>query len=327
MMSHRLFSVYFVLAEQHSETVTPCTWYGQNSHLLCLRSVRFPECTGSTWLRDADAPGGSNRCDTLSLYHWFNLEIKSHRSDLPLNIDHFLSLQPLVPLPTMTTSHFAQFSGFVPDTKARFDDEFDRLASSQDWAPGTQEYRRERTKAIGSELKYWYFSQEVADSDDSNDDSGDDAIGLHKSQDDDASEDSNVTPDSEGLQEKAPKVKRKQLSQAEQDLLGFHALCREVGIEPRETRVECELALKSIWVNIVDFIDAQRTHEQVKVWDDFEAFREYTLKKRIDLQQAKDDIYLRSLLQNLRTRRPLKRARGVDEVTHPVRAKRRRAIA
>ncbi|KAL6401737.1 2,3-dihydroxybenzoate decarboxylase [Ilyonectria robusta] len=61
--------------------------------------------------------------------------------------------------PPSSQSHFENFGNFVPDNNASFDDEFSRLASSQDWVGGTQEYQRQRTIALRSELKLHYFSQ------------------------------------------------------------------------------------------------------------------------------------------------------------------------
>lgn len=61
--------------------------------------------------------------------------------------------------PPQSQSHFAKFENFTPDDSASFDHEFDRLALSQNWVPGSQEYIRERTIAIREELKLHYFPQ------------------------------------------------------------------------------------------------------------------------------------------------------------------------
>ena len=61
--------------------------------------------------------------------------------------------------PPLSQSHFAKFKHFTPDDAASFDDEFARLASSQQWVPGSQEYTRQRTIAIREELELHYFSQ------------------------------------------------------------------------------------------------------------------------------------------------------------------------
>lgn len=56
-------------------------------------------------------------------------------------------------------SFFALFADFVPIEASRFNDEFDRLASSQDWRPGTQEHKVQYTRATVHEVRYHYFSQ------------------------------------------------------------------------------------------------------------------------------------------------------------------------
>ncbi|KAF4964203.1 hypothetical protein FSARC_7837 [Fusarium sarcochroum] len=59
----------------------------------------------------------------------------------------------------MSQSHFATFDNFVAKDDAPFDDEFARLASSQNWVPGSQIYTQERTIAMRQELQLHYFSQ------------------------------------------------------------------------------------------------------------------------------------------------------------------------
>ncbi|KAK4148506.1 hypothetical protein C8A00DRAFT_38921 [Chaetomidium leptoderma] len=61
--------------------------------------------------------------------------------------------------PPPSQSHFAKFEHFTPNDAASFDDEFARLASSQQWVPGSQEYTRQRTIAMREELQLHYFSQ------------------------------------------------------------------------------------------------------------------------------------------------------------------------
>ncbi|KAH8901343.1 hypothetical protein GQ53DRAFT_740329 [Thozetella sp. PMI_491] len=61
--------------------------------------------------------------------------------------------------PPPSQSHFAKFENFTPDDGASFDNEFVRLASSQNWIPGSQQYTQERTIAMRQELKLHYFSQ------------------------------------------------------------------------------------------------------------------------------------------------------------------------
>ncbi|KAM0256792.1 hypothetical protein ACHAQJ_004744 [Trichoderma viride] len=166
--------------------------------------------------------------------------------------------------PPSSQSHFDKFQNFTPNSSAPFDNEFSRLALSQNWVPGSQEYTKERTIAMREELKTLYFSQS-------------------QSQELDATQE--------------------ELS--EEDILrGYQDLCREVDIPPSDSTLECKRHLKKTLVNIVDLIDARRTGKAVKVWLDFEQFREYTLadkKRRINLDEAKaGGGYLASLLQRLR---------------------------
>lgn len=163
--------------------------------------------------------------------------------------------------PPASQSHFATFDNFTPNDDASFENEFARLASSQDWVPGSQEYTRERTIAMRHEVKLHYFSQSQTADD----------------------------PDRELTHE--------------EKLAGYQDLCSEVGIPPSDSIDECKKQLKSTLVNIIDLIDARRMNRVVKVWDDFEAFRVYTLQDehRLDLNEAKKDGgYLASLLQRLR---------------------------
>ncbi|KAK4150025.1 hypothetical protein C8A00DRAFT_37382 [Chaetomidium leptoderma] len=166
-------------------------------------------------------------------------------------------------LPPPSQSHFAKFEHFTPNDAASFDDEFDRLASSQQWVPGSQEYTRQRTVAMREELELHYFSQ--------------------------SQQLDNINEEEE-------------LSEEEKALQGYQALCHEVGIDPSDSVAECKRILKNTLVNIVDLIDARRTGKRVEVWDSFEEFRAYTLqdKKRINLEEAKKPPgYLASLLQRL----------------------------
>lgn len=175
--------------------------------------------------------------------------------------------------PPPSQSHFATFTDFKPDDDAPFDDEFARLASSQQWAPGSQEYTRERTIAMNQELKLHYFSSQ---------------------------------PKREGGTDGDGELTE------EQTLEGYNDLCREVGIAPRDSIPECKRLLKSTLVNIVDLIDAWRTDKKIVVWLDFEAFRTYTLRdeNRINPKLAEDEGgHLASLLQHLKCPRQ-RRNRG-----------------
>ncbi|KAK7222404.1 hypothetical protein V2G26_010407 [Clonostachys chloroleuca] len=72
-------------------------------------------------------------------------------------MDHMPPPSSQMPPPS-SQSHFEKFDNFVPDSSASFEDEFARLASSQDWAAGTSEFQKQRTIALRSELKLHYFS-------------------------------------------------------------------------------------------------------------------------------------------------------------------------
>ncbi|XXH06168.1 hypothetical protein Hte_012614 [Hypoxylon texense] len=173
--------------------------------------------------------------------------------------------------PPASQSYFDQFTNFTPNASAPFEDEFSRLASSQGLVSGSQEFRRERTKAIRNELKYHYSSQP------------------------------NGTPETT---EATPKPgKDGPTDQEKLDI--YQSMCREIGIDQRGTIPECKRELKKVLVNIVDYIDARRIPgKKIEIWDwdDFDAFREYSLRdnKRIDRDVAKaDGGFLSALLQNL----------------------------
>ncbi|KAK0712347.1 hypothetical protein B0T26DRAFT_741531 [Lasiosphaeria miniovina] len=87
------------------------------------------------------------------------------------------------------------------------------------------------------------------------------------------------------------------------ELKGYQKLYREVGIPSNDSIAECKRDLKNALVNIVDLVDAQRLGKKVEAWNDFGAFRDYTLQDehRIDAREAKKDGgFLASLLQRLR---------------------------
>jgi hypothetical protein len=188
--------------------------------------------------------------------------------------------------PPASQSHFAKFENFTPDDNASFDDEFARLASSQRWVSGSQEYIRQRTIAIKEELDLHYFSQQPQD----------------ESEDGEEAEEEEGTPRPEERKPGSTRASRstQQLTNEELERKGYQDLCREVGIEPSESIAECKRLLKSKLVNIIDLIDARRNGKVVEVWDDFDAFRDYTLddEKRIDKEEAKG-THLESLLQRL----------------------------
>ncbi|KAI0861921.1 hypothetical protein F4860DRAFT_474211 [Xylaria cubensis] len=164
-------------------------------------------------------------------------------------------------------SYFSQVPNFQPDNNADFDDEFGRFASSQDIVPGSQIWRRKRTDAIRHEMVF-HYSQKTD-------------FGAIKEEDE------------------------YELSEAEK-LEVFQNMCRKVDLEPLDTINGCVSNLKSVLVNIVDYIDAKRNARPIKVWGphEFDEFKRYTLgpKKRIDQRTAKEgDGLLEPLLQVLRT--------------------------
>ncbi|KFA81771.1 hypothetical protein S40288_11567 [Stachybotrys chartarum IBT 40288] len=180
--------------------------------------------------------------------------------------------------PSGSQSHFAKFDNFTPDDDASFDHEFARLASSQQWVLGSQQYTRERTITMREELKLLYFSQSQSLAD--------------------------INEEPMELNE-------------EQKLRGYRDLCNEVGISPSNSIDECKKHLKSTLVNIVDLIDARRTGSVAKVWHDFDAFRKYTLQDehRINKEEAKKgEGFLASLLQDF-GRRGRRKRNGVKRNT------------
>ncbi|KAK4212226.1 hypothetical protein QBC37DRAFT_318474 [Rhypophila decipiens] len=166
-------------------------------------------------------------------------------------------------VPPSSQSHFAKFKSFTPKNDAGFEHEFARLASSQNWVPGSQQFKKERTIAMRQEFICHFFSSQPT-------------------QPTKTEEPANPTP--------------------EQELRGFQDLCSEVGLPRAATIPECKRALKTKLVNIVDLIDTRRTGKKVKIWTDFEAFKDYTLQPehKIDREEAKAGPgYLAALLQNL----------------------------
>ncbi|PNP57136.1 hypothetical protein THARTR1_02978 [Trichoderma harzianum] len=63
--------------------------------------------------------------------------------------------------PPSSQSHFDKFQNFTPSHDAPFDKEFARLALSQQWIPGSQQYTKQRTIAMREELKTHYFSSQT----------------------------------------------------------------------------------------------------------------------------------------------------------------------
>ncbi|EJP64329.1 uncharacterized protein BBA_06711 [Beauveria bassiana ARSEF 2860] len=191
-----------------------------------------------------------------------------------------IKIPPSSQAPPASQSHFTKFENFIPDDDAPFDKEFARLAASQEWIAGSQEYTKERTIAMRAELKTHYFSSSQK---------------IEELPEEDAAAD--------------------EMTKEAIILEGYQALCGEVGLTRYDTTEECQRELKKTLVNIVDLIDARRTMKEVKIWQDFEAFRAYTLNgMTIDVEEAKKDGgHLASLLQRLRGRRGRRiRGKGKD---------------
>lgn len=168
-------------------------------------------------------------------------------------------------------SHFAKFKKFTPDDAAPFENEFARLAASQDWIPGSQQYTKERTIALRAELTTHYFP-------------------------------SSQPAKQETTSEEEPEKPAPARLSKEEILDGYRALCDEVGLPHYDSIGRSKRELKRTLVNIVNLIDARRTGEKVMVWQDFNAFRAYTLQEgfTIDKEEAKKDGgHLASLLQRL----------------------------
>ncbi|KAH6637170.1 hypothetical protein F5144DRAFT_592115 [Chaetomium tenue] len=169
--------------------------------------------------------------------------------------------------PPPSQSHFSKYKHFTPNDAASFDDEFGRLASSQNWAPGSQQYTKQRTITMREELELHFFSppEQLGDFNDEEE-------------------------------------QEQELTAEEIRLRGYQALCQEVGIDPSDLVAVCKKQLKNTLVNIVDLIDTRRTGKPVKIWGSFEEFRAYTMlsEHRINLQEAKRPPgYVASLLQRL----------------------------
>ncbi|KAI0489708.1 hypothetical protein F4859DRAFT_164262 [Xylaria cf. heliscus] len=168
-------------------------------------------------------------------------------------------------------SYFSQVPNFEPNDNADFDDEFGRFASSQNIVPGSQAWRQKRTDAIRHEMIFHYSQKVESDDEDSIKGEDEDNVGLSE----------------------------------EEKLKVFQNMCREVHLEPLDTIHGCVSNLKSVLVNIVDYIDARRNARPIKVWGphEFEEFRRYTLgpRKRIDFKTAESgDGFLAALLQVLK---------------------------
>ncbi|KAF2876531.1 hypothetical protein BDV95DRAFT_602511 [Massariosphaeria phaeospora] len=160
------------------------------------------------------------------------------------------------------TSLFDQFAGtsFLPDATAAFQDEFNRLASSQNWVPGSQHYAIERSKAIKQELECLYFPAKEP------------GRGRETEATD---EDWSLR----GYQALCREVRKEP-----QDTV-------------RECQ---RLLKAAPYVNIINLLDTRRTGEKLRLFDDFDDFRSFTNLpgKRINLTEATKDELLASLLRD-----------------------------
>lgn len=163
--------------------------------------------------------------------------------------------------------HFSQYSdsGFEPDPSADFLQEFDRLASSQGWEPSSQQYKEEKTTAMGKEMYHQIIEPAIA-------------IAIAKE---------------EGTE----------LTKNDETLIGYQTLLQEVGKEPLDSINACFTELKNnTLVNIIDLINARRNDSPVRRWEihEFGEFKRYTLQPghTIDVNMASKDRFLRPLLQD-----------------------------
>lgn len=176
--------------------------------------------------------------------------------------------------------YFEKFSKqkqkFKPDVKAEFNQEFDRLASSQGWVPGSQKYKTERVTALSSQVRTHFFQDALVEGD---------TEGLSASEE--FSDPANYIS---SFRDQTPLRK----------LRGFQAICRAVAREPGGTLEQCKMILKGTLVNIIDLIDASRTGKSLEVWTDFRKFEHYTRSDRaktIPLDEAKGHEVLSCFLQ------------------------------
>lgn len=91
------------------------------------------------------------------------------------------------------------------------------------------------------------------------------------------------------------------LTEEEQHLEIYRNMCLELGLPAYEEKEDCILALQKPLVNIIDYIDAKRTGQPIKVWQGFGKFKAYTLRegKTIPRNEAKDNKFLCVLLRRL----------------------------
>jgi len=225
-------------------------------------------------------------------------------------------------------SYFSQVPNFKPNEGADFENEFSRFASSQNIQPDSRAWRQHRTNAISREsfekafflisLGYMCESLRIIGRGRENNAQKrhgncenkisyifikiflTDEIMFHYSRkvkseasDDGPSDDDNIKKEDEG----------QKLSWKEK-LLVYQNMCREARLTPQPTIKGCVIVLKSVLVNIVDYIDAKRNNKRITVWapHQFEEFKRYTLGdkgRRVNFRYARGTV-LEPLLQTLR---------------------------
>ncbi|KAF2852961.1 hypothetical protein T440DRAFT_477326 [Plenodomus tracheiphilus IPT5] len=89
------------------------------------------------------------------------------------------------------------------------------------------------------------------------------------------------------------------------NLKHWQELCRLCWIASIPDTIEdCKKALSDVLVNIYDILDSQRTGDAVRIFHDFEAFREYTIPAHVyPIEEAMADTFLPVFLKDLRLKR------------------------
>ena len=160
---------------------------------------------------------------------------------------------------------------FEPVDHKPFLEQFDALASSQNWRQDQQEYRDRKHKAIKEEFDFHYLTalQGIK-------------IGEEKKQEEE--------------EEKA--LEPEELYRRKMEC--YRRLCKILGKKEPGSIEEGQKILKSRppWVNIIDLIDSRRTGKPFKTWDDFTEFKNYTknTRKWVSLTVAEGHEFLSALL-------------------------------
>ncbi|KAM3419304.1 hypothetical protein BST61_g5239 [Cercospora zeina] len=85
-------------------------------------------------------------------------------------------------------------------------------------------------------------------------------------------------------------------------LAGWQAFSRDVGVPEGQSVTQCKKVLKTVNVNIIDFVAAKKSGTPVHYFSSREALAEYirdNRSKRFPLRQAKEHSFLKSLLIHL----------------------------